>query len=167
MLDGRRGPFNTAFAFPSPGDPKRKENRYAEQQKKPSESGRAENPADEHKQAALHFMKLVETGQIEQAYQRYAAVNGKHHNPYFRAGFPALQKGMQANHDQFPNMRLTVKNVIGVGDLVAVHSQVVQSPGEQGMAAVHIFRFEGDKFVEFWDCGEPVPTDSQNEDGMF
>jgi predicted SnoaL-like aldol condensation-catalyzing enzyme len=119
--------------------------------KKPSETMRAENPVDEHKQAALHFMKLVETGQIEQAYQRYSAVNGKHHNPYFRAGFPALQKGMQANHDQFPNMRLTVKNVIGEGDLVAVH----------------IFRFEGDKFVEFWDCGEPVPADSQNEDGMF
>jgi predicted SnoaL-like aldol condensation-catalyzing enzyme len=74
---------------------------------------------------------------------------------------------MQANHDQCPNMRLTVKNVIGEGDLVAVHSQVLQSPGEQGMAAVHIFRFEGDKFVEFWDCGEPVPADPQNEDGMF
>jgi predicted SnoaL-like aldol condensation-catalyzing enzyme len=135
--------------------------------KNPPETMRAENPVDDHKQAAVHFLKLVETGQIEEAYQRYAAVNGKHHNPYFRAGFPALQKGKQANHDQFPNMRLTVKNVIGEGDLVAVHSQVVQSPGEQGMAAVHIFRFEGDKFVEFWDCGEPAPAESQNEDGMF
>ena len=135
--------------------------------KKPPEAVRVENLLDDHKQAALHFLKLVETGQIEAAYQRYAAVNGTHHNPYFRAGFPALQKGMQANHDQFPAMRLTVKNVIGDGDLVAVHSHVVLRPGEQGMAAVHIFRFAGDKIVEFWDCGEPVPADSQNEAGMF
>jgi predicted SnoaL-like aldol condensation-catalyzing enzyme len=74
---------------------------------------------------------------------------------------------MQENHDQFPNMRLSVKNVIGDGDLVAVHSHVVQTPGEAGLAAVYIFRFQGDKIVEFWDCGEAAPTDSLNEDGMF
>jgi predicted SnoaL-like aldol condensation-catalyzing enzyme len=126
-----------------------------------------ENRVVDHKQAAIQFLKLIETGQIEEAYRRYAAANGKHHNPYFQAGFPALQKGMQENHDQFPNMRLTVKNVIGDGDLVAIHSQVVQSPGEAGVAAVHIFRFQADKIVEFWDVGEPVPADSPNEDGIF
>ena len=126
-----------------------------------------ENRVVNHKQAAIQFLKLIETGQIEEAYRRYAAANGKHHNPYFQAGFPALQKGMQENHDQFPNMRLTVKNVIGDGDLVAIHSQVVQSPGEAGVAAVHIFRFQADKIVEFWDVGEPVPADSPNEDGIF
>jgi predicted SnoaL-like aldol condensation-catalyzing enzyme len=152
---------------PAKAIPKERKTGMLNSKKNPSESVRAENPAAGHKQVAVHFLRLVETGQIEEAYQRYAAVNGKHHNPYFRAGFPALQKGMQANHDQFPNMRITVKNVIGEGDLVAVHSQVVQSPGGQGMVAVHIFRFEGDKFVEFWDCGEPVPSESQNEDGMF
>jgi predicted SnoaL-like aldol condensation-catalyzing enzyme len=126
-----------------------------------------ETPVNGHRQAALHFLELVASGNVVEAYQRYAAPNGRHHNLYFRAGFPALQKGMQENHDQFPNMRLTVKNVIGEGDLVAVHSQVVQSPSEKGMAAVHIFRFQGGKIVEFWDCGEPVPADSPNEDGMF
>ena len=92
---------------------------------------------------------------------------GPGNNPYFRSGFPALQKGMQENHDQYPNMRITVKNVIGDGDLVAIHSRVVQSPGEPGLAAVHLFRFEGDKIIEFWDVGEPVPIDFPNEDGMF
>jgi predicted SnoaL-like aldol condensation-catalyzing enzyme len=135
--------------------------------KRSPENVQVENPPEGHKQAAVQFLKLIETGQIAEAYQRYTAANGKHHNPYFRAGFPALQKGMQANHDQFPDMRLSVKNVIGEGELVAVHSHVVPRPGEQGMAAVHIFRFEGDKIVEFWDCGEPVPADLQNEDGMF
>ncbi len=131
------------------------------------ETRKIENPVGDYKQAAVHFLELVAMGRIEQEYRRYAAPNGRHHNPYFRAGFPALQKGMQENHDQFPNMRLSVKNVIGEGDLVVIHSQVVQTPGEAGMAAVHIFRFQGDKIIEFWDCGEPVPDNSPNEDGMF
>ena len=134
---------------------------------KASENFQAEELVTVHKQAALQFLELVAKGHIEQAYQKYVASNGRHHNPYFPPGFPALQKGMQENHDQFPNMRITVKNVIGEGDLVAVHSHVVQSPGEKGVAAVHIFRFQGDKIVEFWDCGEPVPADSPNKDGMF
>jgi predicted SnoaL-like aldol condensation-catalyzing enzyme len=131
------------------------------------ESRQIENPVGDYKQAALDFLELIAKGQIEEAYRRYAAPNGRHHNPYFRAGFAALQKGMQENHDQFPNMRLSVKNVIGEGDMVAVHSQVVQTPGEAGLAAVHIFRFQGEKIIEFWDCGEPVPTNSPNEDGLF
>jgi predicted SnoaL-like aldol condensation-catalyzing enzyme len=136
-------------------------------QKNDPEPGQVENPVDGHKQAALQFLKLIEAGQIEEAYRKYVAANGRHHNPYFQAGFSALQKGMQENHDQFPNMRLTVKNVIGDGDLVAIHSQVMQSPGEAGVAAVHIFRFQGDKIAEFRDVGEPVPADTPNEDGMF
>ena len=107
------------------------------------EPAQVENRVDGHKQAALQFLKLIETGRIEEAYRRYADTNGRQHNPYFQAGFPALQKGMQENHEQFPNMRLTVKNVIGEGDLVAIHSQVVQRPGEAGLAAVRIFRIPG------------------------
>jgi predicted SnoaL-like aldol condensation-catalyzing enzyme len=135
--------------------------------KKALETRQIEKPVGNHKQAAVDFLELVVKGRIEEAYRRYAAPNGRHHNPYFRAGFPALQRGMQENHNQFPNIRLSVKNVICEGDLVAVHSHVVQTPGEAGVAAVHIFRFQGDKIVEFWGCDEPVPVDSPNEDGMF
>ena len=134
---------------------------------KQSVTGQISNPGEDNKQAALQFLKLVEAGQIEQAYRKYTTENGRHHNPYFQAGFAALQKGMLENHEQNPGMRLTVKNVIGEGDLVAVHSRVVQSPGHAGLAAVHIFRFQGGRIVEFWDVGEPIPADSPNEDGMF
>jgi len=74
---------------------------------------------------------------------------------------------MKENHVQFPNMRITVKYVIGDGDLVAIHSHIVLRPGETGVAVVHLFRFQGDKIVEMWDCGQPVPADSPNKDGMF
>ncbi|VVB64241.1 SnoaL-like polyketide cyclase [uncultured archaeon] len=94
-------------------------------------------------------------------------MNGKHHNPFFPAGFSALKKAMIENHAQFPSKQLTVKHVLGDGDLVAVHSHIVLSSGEPGIAAVHLFRFQSDRIVEMWDCSQPVPADSQNEDGMF
>ncbi len=123
--------------------------------------------AQVHKQIAVEFLRLVEAGHIDEAYQKYVDMQGKHHNPFFQAGFPALKKGMIENHTQFPNKQLTVKNVLGDGDLVAVHSYIVLSPGQKGVVAVHLFRFRDGKVVELWDCGQPVPDDSLNKDGMF
>jgi len=131
------------------------------------EASLVENTIYDHKQAALQFLELVAAGNIDDAYRQYVASQGKHHNPFFRAGFPALREGMKENTVQFPDMQLTVKHVIGDGDLIATHSHVVLRPGEAGLAVVHLFRFQDDKIVEFWDCGQPVPEDSPNQDGMF
>lgn len=119
------------------------------------------------KQAAVQFLLLVVEGRIDEACQIHVNMQGKHHNPFFPAGFPALKMGMIENQVQLPTKQLTVKNVLGDGDLVAVHSHIVLRPGESGIAAVHLFRFQGDRIVEMWDCGQPVPADSPNEDGMF
>jgi predicted SnoaL-like aldol condensation-catalyzing enzyme len=119
------------------------------------------------KQSAVEFLQLAVAGHVDEAYQRYVDMQGKHHNPFFHTGFPALEKGMIENHTQFPNKQLTVKNVLGDGDLVAVHSHITLNPGERGIATVHLFRFQGGKVVEMWDLGQPVPTDSPNNDGMF
>ena len=121
----------------------------------------------DYKHAAVEFLQLVIAGRIEEAYEKHVDMRGKHHNPYFAAGFPALQQGMRENHVQFPNKQITIKHVLGDGDLVAVQSHIVPSPGAPGVAAVHLFRFQGDKIVELWDCGQPVLTDSPNLDGMF
>jgi predicted SnoaL-like aldol condensation-catalyzing enzyme len=119
------------------------------------------------KQAAVRFLRLVVAGRIDEAYERYVDMLGKHHNPFFAAGFPALRKAMNENHARFPGKQLAVKHVLGDGDLVAVHSHIVLQPGEPGLAAVHLFRFRDDKIVEMWDCGQPVPADSPNADGAF
>src|SRR5271167_4194653 len=126
-----------------------------------------ENAIHDHKQAAVQFLQLVEAGKIDDAYQKYVALEGKHHNPFFPAGFSALREAIKEAHVQFPNMRLTVKTVIGDGELVAVHSHVVLRPSDAGVAAVHLFRFYGNKIIEMWDCGQPVPAGSPNKDGMF
>jgi predicted SnoaL-like aldol condensation-catalyzing enzyme len=119
------------------------------------------------KKAAVQFLQLVVAGRIDEAYQKYVDLLGKHHNPFFLAGFPALKKAMIENHVQFPGKQLIIKNVIGDADLVAVHSHIVLRPGETGMAAVHVFRFQGDMIVEMWDCVQPLPADSPNTDGAF
>jgi predicted SnoaL-like aldol condensation-catalyzing enzyme len=119
------------------------------------------------KQAAVEFLQLVAAGRIDDAYQKHVDLQGKHHNPFYPAGFPALKQAMLENHVQFLSKQLTVKNVLGDGDLVAVHSHIVLRPDEPGVAAVHLFRFQSDKIVEMWDCGQPVPADSPNKDGAF
>jgi predicted SnoaL-like aldol condensation-catalyzing enzyme len=119
------------------------------------------------KQAAVQFLRLVVAGQIDEAYQKYVDMNGRHHNCYFPAGLPALKKAMLENHKEFPVKQFTVKNVIGDGTMVAVHSHLVPTEGEKGMVTVHIFRFDGDKVVELWDCGQQIPAEMPNKDGAF
>jgi predicted SnoaL-like aldol condensation-catalyzing enzyme len=125
------------------------------------------NSNQARKQAAVQFLQLVVMGRIDEAYEKYVDMQGKHHNPFFPAGFPELRKAMIENHVQFPNKQLTIKNVLGDGDLVAVHSHILLRPGETGISAVHLFRFQDYKIVEMWDCNQPVPANSQNKDGAF
>jgi predicted SnoaL-like aldol condensation-catalyzing enzyme len=74
---------------------------------------------------------------------------------------------MLENHAKFPNKQIKIHHLLGEGDLVAAHSHIVLSPGEPGIIAVHLFRFGGEKIVELWDCGQPLPPDSPNRDGAF
>jgi predicted SnoaL-like aldol condensation-catalyzing enzyme len=119
------------------------------------------------KEAALRFLHLVVSGRIEEAYLKHVDMGGRHHNPFFAAGFPALQKSMIQNHTEFPDKQLAIKNVLADGKMVAVHSHIVLQPGDPGMAAVHLFRFQGDRIMEMWDCVQAIPTNSPNEDGAF
>ena len=121
----------------------------------------------DYKKSAIEFLKLVVSGRIDEGYQKYVEVNGKHQNCYFPAGFAALKKAMIENHKEFPVKQFIVKNVIGDGAMVAVHSHLILKDGDKGMVTVHIVRFEGDKIVEFWDCGQQIPADMPNADGVF
>jgi predicted SnoaL-like aldol condensation-catalyzing enzyme len=121
----------------------------------------------DNKEKAVDFLTLVVARKIDEAYERYVDMRGKHHNVYFAKGFATLRDAMKENHAQFPDTKISIKNVIGEGDLVAVHSHVVQKQGDPGIAVVHILRFENEKIVEMWDCGQKLPADMPNEDGAF
>ncbi len=119
------------------------------------------------RQAAVQFLQLAMAGHIAEAYEKYVNLQGKHHNPYFSAGFPALREGMIKNHAQFPDKQIIIKNVVGDNRFVVIHSHLIPTPGDKGVAVVHLFRFADDRIVEMWDLGQAVPVDSPNQDGMF
>ena len=86
-----------------------------------------------NKERAVKFLQLIVSGKIDEAYQKYVDVSGTHHNIFTSAGFPSLQKAMKENDTQFPNKQLIVKNVLGDGDLVTVHSRLVLKTDEPGI----------------------------------
>ncbi len=120
-----------------------------------------------NKKSAVEFLQLVIDGEIDQAYERFVDMTGKHHNMYFPAGFQSLREAMKENHKQMPDKRIIIKHVIGENDVAMVHSHIITEPGTKGLAAVHIFRFANGKIVEMWDCVQIVPEDMPNTDGGF
>jgi predicted SnoaL-like aldol condensation-catalyzing enzyme len=122
---------------------------------------------DANKERAIQFLELASSGEVDEAYERYASPSGKHHSPHFAAGFIARRAAMQENHRQFPDKRITIKHLIGEDDMVAVHSHVVLEPRDLGVATLHLFRFEDREIVELWDFGQRIQADSANSDGRF
>ncbi len=119
------------------------------------------------KQTAVDFLQMVVAGDIEKAYEKYVDMNGKHHNPFTPAGFPALKKGMMENDAKFPHKAFTVKHVVGEGDWVTVHSHLVLKAGELELTTVHLLKFGNGKIVELWDVAAPIPAECPNKDGLF
>ena len=74
---------------------------------------------------------------------------------------------MREHHAAQPHKVLAIQHVLEDGDLVAVHSRVRRNPEDVGFATMHLFRFKGERIVELWDLGQPVPHDSPNQHGMF
>jgi predicted SnoaL-like aldol condensation-catalyzing enzyme len=121
----------------------------------------------ENKSAAVSFLEMASSGQVDQAYSKFVGGNFKHHNAYYEGSADSLRTGMKENAIQNPDKVLEVKRVIAEGEFVVTHSHVKQKPDDRGAAVVHIFRFENGKIVELWDLGQPVPQDSPNQYGMF
>jgi predicted SnoaL-like aldol condensation-catalyzing enzyme len=119
------------------------------------------------KDAAISFLRLVASGQVREAYQKYIGPDFRHHNPFFRGDADSLRIAMEENAAKNPNKIFEVQRALEDGDFVAVHSCVRQNPGDRGAAVVHIFKFQGDRVIEVWDMGQPVPENSPNENGMF
>jgi predicted SnoaL-like aldol condensation-catalyzing enzyme len=127
------------------------------------------NPATttSRKDAATSFLQLVASGKVREAYQKHIAPNFRHHNPFFRGDADSLRIAMEENAAKNPNKILEIQRALEDGDFVAVHSHIRQNPGERGAAVVHIFKFQGDRVIELWDIGQPVPENSPNQNAMF
>lgn len=117
------------------------------------------------KEIAMDFLNKIIAGQIREAYSQHASPKFKHHNAYFKGDADSLRKGMEDNHEHFPEKIFTINQAISEGQMVAIHSLLKFNPEHTGVAVVHIFRFDGDKIAELWDIAQILPDDSPNENG--
>ena len=123
------------------------------------------------KETVLEYFKLVTAGKFQETL-RYFASDCKTHNPFIKGNMKAIvdaqisaSKGMPAKDAEF-----SVKHVLTSGDVVAAHTELLfnkSKPSEGGLRQVHIFRFEGDKIVEYWDITQMVTKDMPNAPGAF
>jgi predicted SnoaL-like aldol condensation-catalyzing enzyme len=119
------------------------------------------------REAAVTFLQMTAAGQVEQAFERFAAPAFRHHNPHFAGDAASIKAGMLENAARFPDMAFEVQRAIADGDLVAVHSRARMQPGAPDIAIAHILRFEGGRIAEMWDIGQMQPDPMVNEHGMF
>jgi predicted SnoaL-like aldol condensation-catalyzing enzyme len=127
----------------------------------------------EYKNTALEYFKLISTGKYKEGL-RFFAPDCKTHNPFISGSIESLTDAMiAASKDigaQNAEPEFAVKHVLADGDLVAVHTELLNSkskPSEGGLRQVHLFRFEGDKIVEYWDITQQVLSNMPNASGAF
>jgi predicted SnoaL-like aldol condensation-catalyzing enzyme len=129
-----------------------------------------------HKDIAVEFLSLVGSGRPKDGL-KFFAPECKTHNPYTVGGMKELVDAMIAVQKQgsqgiikgsTADFRLIIRQVLADGDLVAVHTQISGSnPTAGGLRQVHLFRFSGDKIVEYWDITQMVPENMPNAAGAF
>jgi len=127
----------------------------------------------DRKDMAVAFLRSIGSGKPKEGL-RFFAADCKTHNPYVAGGMEALTDAMLAVQKDGSqgasesDFELTIRHVLADGDFVAVHTQLSSSkPAEGGLRQVHLFRFSGDKVVEYWDITQQVPENSPNAAEAF
>jgi predicted SnoaL-like aldol condensation-catalyzing enzyme len=127
----------------------------------------------EHKNVAMEYFKLISAGKFKEGL-RFFTLDCKTHNPFVSGSIETLVDAMiAASKDiraQSKEPSFAVKNVLADGDLVAVHTELLNSksnPSQGGLRQVHLFRFEGSKIVEYWDITQQVLPEMPNASGAF
>jgi len=119
------------------------------------------------KEAAVDFLKLASSGDVRRAYELYVAPDFKHHNPYYKGDRESLMKGMEDASKSSPNKEFRMLHALEDGDMVSVHSRVIQASLDTPISVVHIFRFAENQIVELWDNIMLEPKEMINENGLF
>ena len=128
---------------------------------------------EEHKRIAFKFFDLVIMGKFKEGLYFFAP-NCITHNPYVSGGMDDLINAMElANREmaqKYPNAEFAVKQVLSEGNMVAVHTQLINDksrPMEGGLRQAHLFRFDGDKIIEYWDITQQITPEMPNALGAF
>ena len=127
----------------------------------------------DRREMAVQFLNLIGEGRPKEGLSNFAA-GCRTHNPYISGGMEQLTDAMVAVQKESDpkesgsDFGLKIRHVLSDGDLVAVHTDLSGSrPSEGGLRQVHLFRFEGDKVVEYWDVTQQIPENCPNPEGAF
>ncbi|MFF4630038.1 nuclear transport factor 2 family protein [Streptomyces griseorubiginosus] len=82
-------------------------------------------------------------------------------------GAAGLRDYLTAQNKAHPDARVSIKRVIGEGDLIAVHSNLILEPGTRGYSVLDLYRVDGRKIVEHWDTTQEVPATTASGNDMF
>ena len=127
----------------------------------------------DRKKIVVEFLNLGLTGKFKEG-SKFFSPDCKTHNPYIAGNIDTLTSAMDAANAQgtaqYPEAEFKVKHVLADGDLVAVHTELLSNkskPNEGGLRQIHLFRFEDDKIVEYWDITQQIMPNMPNAGGAF
>lgn len=95
------------------------------------------------------------------------ADNYKQHNPQVPDGKAPFVAYFAGYFKENPQARARIVRSATDGDLVYLHVNSTNGPGDRGQAVVDIFRVQDGKIVEHWDVIQDVPEKAANENTMF
>ncbi len=132
------------------------------------------NQEKKEKEIALSFFRLIAPPEGPMAALRIFDSKCRHHNPYCAPGMKALfkemakvQQNMKAN-DMPQDSVFQIKRVMVDGNMVIIHTTMrSKSKRTRGFRQIHMFRFKGDKVIEYWDVTQSVPKEAKYPKNMF
>jgi predicted SnoaL-like aldol condensation-catalyzing enzyme len=120
---------------------------------------------------AIEYFKLIGSGKYKEGL-RFFSPDCKTHNPYIPGSVETLTDAMIAAskdiNEQSIEPAFTVRHVLEDGDMVAVHTELLNNKsntGDDGLRQVHLLHFEGNKIVEYWAITQQILPDMPNERG--
>jgi len=127
----------------------------------------------DRKKIIEEYFKLVDSGKFKEGL-RFFAPDCKTHNPFTSGSIEKLVDSQIAASKGLNTLNMEpaflVKNVLVDGDIVAAHTEFLNSkskPSDGGLRQVHLFRFKGDKIVEYWDITQTILPSMPNAAGAF
>ncbi len=128
------------------------------------------------KEAVVKFLSSIAAGKPKDGLVFFAP-DCITHNPYTAGDMNALTDAMIAVQKQgsqgiikssTADFKLSIRQVLAEGDVVAVHTNLSgPNPSAGGLRQIHLFRFKGDKIVEYWDITQLIPENAPNAAAAF
>lgn len=128
----------------------------------------------DRKKIVTAYFDLVASGKFKESL-RFFAPDCKTHNPFTSGSMGNIADAQMAASKDFSNTsnmepEFAVKHLLSDGDLVAAHTELLfnkSKPDQGGLRQIHLFRFDGNKIVEYWDVTQQVLPNMPNASGAF